>query len=140
MQFRVFDASFLKTAIALMALTWVVAGCGGGSGGSDPATELPPASDSNTITGQNGFGTASLSWIPAATRQDGSVLANLAGYTIHYGTSSGTYPNTIDVPNPGLVDYMVENLLPGTYYFVVTQYDIAGIESGYSNEVSKTIN
>jgi hypothetical protein len=35
---------------------------------------------------------------------------------------------------------VVENLLPGKYYFVVTAYDASGNESGYSNEASIAIN
>jgi hypothetical protein len=31
------------------------------------------------------------------------------------------------------------NLPPGTYYFVVTDVDASGQESGYSNEAMKTI-
>jgi hypothetical protein len=33
----------------------------------------------------------------------------------------------------------VSNLAPGTYYFVVTAIDAAGLESGYSNRAQKTI-
>ncbi len=98
------------------------------------------ASDSAMVTVQSGAGTASLSWIPPMTRADGSVLSDMAGYRVYYGTSSGSYPNSIDVPNPGVADYVVENLLPGNYYFVVTAYDASGSESVYSNEAKIAIN
>ena len=97
-------------------------------------------SDSATVTVQSGVGTASLSWMPPTNKEDGSVLPDLAGYRVYYGTSSGSYPNSIDVPNPGVTDYLVESLVPGKYFFVVTAYDASGNESVYSKEASKTIN
>jgi hypothetical protein len=55
---------------------------------------------------------------------------------IHYGTTSGTYSQGIDVGNT--TSYTVSNLIDGqTYYFSVTTYNAAGDESEYSNEVSK---
>jgi len=74
------------------------------------------------------------------TNEDGSVLDDLAGYRVYYGASSGSYPNSITVNNPGIASYVVDNLLPGTYYFVVTAYDTSGNESDYSNQASKAIN
>jgi len=44
------------------------------------------------------------------------------------------------VNNPGIASYVIDSLLPGTYYFVVTATDTSGNESVYSNEASKSIN
>jgi hypothetical protein len=93
------------------------------------ATTPPPAT-----------GNATLAWMPPTTREDGSVLQNLAGYRIRTGSSAGNYSNTIDVTNPGLTTYVVENLAKGTWYFVVSAFDAAGVESALSSPVSKTIN
>ena len=62
---------------------------------------------------------------------------DLAGYKLHYGDTSGSYPNHLDTgPN---TTYTVTNLQDGgTYYFAVTAFDSSGNESGYSNEVSYT--
>jgi hypothetical protein len=98
------------------------------------------ASDSVTVSVQVGVGTASLTWMPPTTNQDGSSMDDLAGYKVYYGTSSGSYPNIVPLNNPGLSSYVVDNLIPGTYYFVVTAYDTSGNESAYSNEASKVIN
>jgi len=94
-----------------------------------------------TITVQAGStGSATLSWTPPTTRTDGTALTNLAGYNIYYGTSQGTYPNTINVANPGLATYVVSNLQVGvTYYFVAVAYDATGLESAYTDVASKTI-
>ena len=63
----------------------------------------------------------------------------MAGYNIYYGTSPGTYPNVIQISNPGIVTYVISSLPSGTYYFAVTAYDSTGSESALSNVGSKTI-
>ena len=83
-------------------------------------------------------GDATLSWDPPATNADGTPLDDLAGYSIYYGTSSGSYSQNIDVGDT--TTYIVAGLTEGlTYYFAVTAYDTSMNESDYSNEVSKTI-
>jgi hypothetical protein len=84
-------------------------------------------------------GSASLSWTPPTTNTDGSPLTNLSGYRVYWGTALGSYPNSVTLNNPGLASYVVENLAPGTYYFVVTALSSAGRESAYSNTGSKAI-
>lgn len=65
----------------------------------------------------------------------------ISGYRVYYGTKPGVY----DQPSgSGMysrkVNYTVVGLTTGyTYYFAVTAIDRAGIESAYSNKVSKTI-
>lgn len=80
-----------------------------------------------------------LSWTPPTQNTDGTPLTDLAGYKIYQGTTSGTYPVVYDVPNPGVVSYIVEGLADGTYYFAATAYNTSGIESDYSNEVAKVV-
>lgn len=89
---------------------------------------------------QASMGSATLSWQPPSQSTSGASLSSaLAGYRIHYGTSPGSYPNTVQIANPGVTSYMITNLPPGTYYFVATAYDTAGRESDYSGVVSKKI-
>jgi hypothetical protein len=83
-------------------------------------------------------GSATLSWDPPTTNEDGTPLTDLAGYKIYYGTSSGNYSQSVDVGK--VTTYTAGNLTEGvTYYFAATAYDISTNESKYSNEVSKTI-
>jgi hypothetical protein len=88
---------------------------------------------------QVALGSATLSWSAPTQREDGSALVNLAGYRIRYGNSPGSYPNQLEIGNPGITSCVIENLPPGTYYFVATAYDAGGVESGNSAVVSKTI-
>jgi hypothetical protein len=66
-------------------------------------------------------------------------LTNLAGYTIHYGTSATTLTKSVDVASAGATDYVVQGLGGGTWYFAVTSYTNTGLQSNYSSIVSKTI-
>lgn len=84
-------------------------------------------------------GSIMLSWDPPTQRDDGSLLTNLAGYKLHWGTALGHYPNVASIPNPGIATYVVDQLPPGTYYLVATAYDASGIESGYSNVATETV-
>jgi len=68
---------------------------------------------------------------------DLSAASGIAGYRLHYGTTTKNYTQTTEVGNKTTTT--VSNLLPGqTYYFAVTDYNIAGFESSPSNEVSFT--
>jgi len=84
-------------------------------------------------------GSATLSWLPPTTRVDGTPLVGLAGYYIRYGTSVGSYPNKVVISNGGVTSAVVGNLPPANYYFVISAYDSAGLESANSPAVSKTI-
>jgi hypothetical protein len=84
-------------------------------------------------------GTAVLTWTPPTTRANNTTLSNLAGYRIAYGTSATVLHESINVANPGLSSYVVENLKPGTYYFVVRAYDSTGHESDLSNVISVAV-
>jgi hypothetical protein len=82
----------------------------------------PPPSPTN--------GVATVTW--AANGE-----ADLAGYKLYVGTSSGIYNRTIDV---GKVTSYSMSLPKGrTYFFALTAYDGAGNESGRSAEVSRSI-
>ena len=64
--------------------------------------------------------------------------SDLAGYRLYYAEVSGNYDQQIDVGNT--TTNTVSGLVQGrTYYFVVTAYNISGLESDPSNEVSTTI-
>ncbi|MBB6092726.1 hypothetical protein HNQ60_001604 [Povalibacter uvarum] len=85
------------------------------------------------------LGSATLSWAAPTQNTDGSSLTNLAGYRIVYGTSSSALNQTVQLANPSLTSYVVEQLAPGTWYFAVKAYSDTGSESSLSNVASKTI-
>ncbi len=73
---------------------------------------------------------ATLSW-------SANTEADLSGYNVYYGTSSGNYGVPISVGNT--ISHTITGLADGTYYFSVTAYDTSGNESGFSNEASKIL-
>jgi hypothetical protein len=77
--------------------------------------------------------------MPPTENTDGSVLANLAGYTVYYGTSPSDLTQSVKITNPGLTAYTLSNIPSGTWYFAVTSYSSAGTESTRSGVVSTTI-
>ncbi len=92
---------------------------------------LPP------LPGESRGGEVTLTWNPPLNA-DGSPFTGISGYRLHLGRGSGSYSASIDVGSA--TTYSLSNLTDGvTYYFAVTDYDSAGNESGYSNEVSRSL-
>lgn len=86
-----------------------------------------------------GTGTATLSWLPPTANADGTTLTDLAGYQIRYGRSHDDMSRVIELANPSLSVYMVEQLSSGTWYFAVAAVNTSGVTSDLSNVASKTI-
>lgn len=84
-------------------------------------------------------GTATVSWVPPADNTNGSALTNLAGYTIHYGTSPANLTSLIEVAGATVTSYTVQNLAAATWYFAITAYNSSGEASALSGVASKTI-
>ena len=106
------------------------------------ATDVTGKSSTDKLTvnrESTSAGSATLSWNPPVQRTDGTPLTNLAGYKIFYGRMSGIYDYQIDINNPGISTYVVENLVSGDWYFALTAYDSQGLESDRSNEVLRAI-
>ena len=59
--------------------------------------------------------------------------ANVAGYKVHYGRSSGKYTSHLNAGNK--TSYTLKNLPSPPYYIAVTAYDSSGDQSGYSPEL-----
>lgn len=85
------------------------------------------------------LGSATVSYTPPTQNSDGTPLTDLAGYRIYYGTSPDSYTQVIEIDDPSVTVYVVDNLAPATYYFVSTAVNSSGIESEFSNVATKTI-
>lgn len=72
--------------------------------------------------------TVSLAWSPVTN-------ADLTGYNVYYGPASHIYTNMTSVGN--VTNATISGLVGGgTYYFAATARSTAGLESGYSAEIS----
>lgn len=86
-------------------------------------------------------------WDSVILNEDDSICIDLEGYKIFTSTESGTnyillqdlpLSSFIDPENPSY-DFDLENFIDGQYYSVILAYDLAGNKSGYSNEVTFTV-
>ncbi|MEX2123330.1 MAG: putative Ig domain-containing protein [Woeseia sp.] len=88
---------------------------------------------------QVALGSADISWAPPTRNSDGSTLTDLTAYKIYYGTTRGNYTEEIQIDNPGLTTYVLDNLSPDTYYFVATAINSKGVESDFSGVLVKVV-
>ena len=84
-------------------------------------------------------GSVTLNWTPPTENEDGSQLMNLAGYRLYWGRDGGALSNTVTINNPSVTRYVVGNLTPGTYEFAATAINGDGVESRFSNGVTKVV-
>lgn len=103
--------------------------------GADDAA-LDPFSITVTATAA---GAVELSWEAPTENEDGTLLTDLAGYKLYWGTQPDDYANSVSIDNPGVLTYVLEDLPPATYYFVATAVNSEGSESDPSNMASLTI-
>jgi hypothetical protein len=83
------------------------------------------------VSGSVRGATVTLAWNPSAG-------SSVAGYHLYYGGVSQKYTNMVDAGSA--TNCTVTGLNVGiTYYFAVTAYDVVGLESTFSPEISYTI-
>jgi hypothetical protein len=125
-------------------LTWstnpaaVSCTAGGGWTGTKAAsgTQTLPAISATTnytLTCSWGGDSARLSWNAPATNTDGSVLNDLSGFRVLYGTSSSTLDRSLSVNDVTARTATVTPLTPGTWYFAVRAVNSRQAESDNSN-------
>jgi hypothetical protein len=131
--------NILLAAVLLAALS----GCGddeeskSAGQGPAPGSNSPPPPTAPAPIPQPGA--ATLEWTVPTTQTNGSTLADLAGYRIHYGKNVAALDKTIEIRNPSVSSYVIEGLAPGTYYFAVTAFTSRNHESDRSNAGRKEI-
>jgi hypothetical protein len=70
---------------------------------------------------------------------DPNAASDLAGYRIFHRMEGEEYDYENPVWEGVETDCQIDGLRSGTHFFVARAFDLAGNESGNSNEVSKTI-
>lgn len=108
------------------------------SGTPTPTTTTTTTTATTTATAAT-VGTAKLTWVAPTQNTDGSLINNLQGYHIHYGNSPTALGQMVDVSGASATTYVVTGLTTGTWYFSVSAYNSAGLESAPSSTASKTI-
>ena len=82
---------------------------------------------------------ASDGWAKEVTLEwDPNTEPNIGGYIVHYGTQSGIYEYSLDVGN--FTSAVISGLDPDTeYFFAVSAYNLDGLSSALSNEVTTAL-
>jgi len=140
-----------KAWIAALVFGIALTGCGGGSssdsGSTDSGSQAATDSGVSQNSGQSSDSqqsikrTAVLSWNAPLERQNQEALkmAELSGYVISYGQDPENLEQTVLVNNASTMEYTVEDLADGTWYFSVQVEDNNGLISPPSDLVSKNI-
>jgi hypothetical protein len=84
-------------------------------------------------------GSATLAWEAPTQNEDGTPLADLAGYVVRYGRDPSVLDQHASIPNPGITEYVVDDLAEGIWYFNLASVNRAGVESRPTSVVAKTI-
>lgn len=141
-----------KAWIAALVFGIALTGCGGGSssdsGSTDSGSQAATDSGVSQNSGQSSDSqqsikrTAALSWNAPSERQNGDrieELYELSGYIISYGQNPEDLDQIEYVNDANQMDYTVEDLADGTWYFSVQVEDNNGLISPPSDLVSKNI-
>jgi len=128
------NISGIVTVSPVVTSTYTLTCNGAGGSASDSVTvtvNQPPPSAQNI----------NMSWVAPVEREDGTpiTMAEIAGYRIYYGTVQGNYTNNVDIADSSTMQATLSNLTTGTYYIVMTTYDVDGRESVFSQVVTKSI-
>jgi hypothetical protein len=97
-------------------------------------------SSSSSQSFESATGSLSLNWVAPVARADGTPLslADIDGFYIYYGNKAGSYTYSVKVTDGTTQRITLNNLAIGTYYIVMTTYDVDGRESVYSAMVKKS--
>lgn len=82
--------------------------------------------------------TATFAWTAPTTNTDGTVLTDLAGFRLYSG-ANGVGSLVASITSPSATSYQLTNLQVGNYSWYLTAYNASNIESGPSNNATKSI-
>lgn len=127
---------YTKSLVAL-CLALQLSACGslddGATATTTTTTALTPTPPSVTVS-LTPPPSVTISWTPPVARSDGFSLdmAEIGGYRLYRGTTSGNYTDIVDISDRTTQQFTVA-LPSGAYYFVMTAYDTEGRESVFSS-------
>lgn len=134
---------------ALMCATLAACGHSSSSTGSAATANNPFDSSASTAAATSTSSTSAspssksitLSWSRPTQNSDGTSLTDLAGYTLHYGTSSEDYTGSIQITSATQTSYVVSDssFPPGKYYFAVSAYNAQQVSSSLTGEIAVNV-
>jgi len=87
----------------------------------------------------DGNGSVTLSWTVPTQNTDGSPLTDLQSYRIDVKRANSTWQTSVNINNPSISTYVIENLDPATYEFTIVAINSQGVASAPSNKATKTV-
>jgi len=135
---QVLSKSFFTLLITLLLSACNTGEAYNGNTGAGVGVTQETTPQGVTPTPQEDTQVVALSWTAPVEREDGTPISmsEIAGYRVYYGTTEGNYPNELDIADSYNMQATLSNLVSGTYYIVVTVYDMDGRESAYSQVVT----
>lgn len=103
-----------------------------GQGASEVELPSPPPAPAFEVLYQAGSESIRLMW-------DANSEPDLAGYKVYWGYATQDYRFWQTLAATPANPEVTLRLVNGSYFFAVTAYNDSGLESGYSNEVSATV-
>jgi hypothetical protein len=136
--------NWLARASLITASSLLLAACGGGGGGESSAGS-PAKAQSETQNAESVVrvgSSATLSWKAPWTRENGVSLdmGEIDQYVVRYGLEENVQDMSEEVTIDGQdMEYQIAGLGDGTWHFAIRTVDDNGLESAWSEVVSKTI-
>jgi hypothetical protein len=84
-------------------------------------------------------GSAALNWTRPTQNTDGTALTDLAGYRVYFGLSPSGPMEAREITDPSATSTSIAPLGAGTWYFAISSFNKAGVESARTGTVSLTI-
>lgn len=82
-----------------------------------------------------------ISWNAPTLYADGTTIGpgEIGGFRVYQGTSLNNLSVVVDVNNPNTLSFQFTSLVSGSYFFAITAYNSAGVESSLSGTVNVNI-
>jgi len=128
--------TILTSVLSLSPLMMV--GCGGGGGGASGSSAQQAAAEQ--VLTEEERRSAKLSWSLPSSRADGSDLElyEIETFRIYHTTEDGSVEEVLEVPGDE-TELDLSALEAGTHLFAITVVDSNGLESDFSETVTKSI-
>ncbi len=128
--------TILTSVLSLSPLMLVGCGGGGGSGAAGSSAAQQVAAE-EVVTERR---SAKLSWSLPSSRADGSPLElyEIEAFRIYHTTQDGSVEEVLEVPGDE-TQLDLSSLVEGTHLFAITVVDSNGLESDFSETVTKVI-
>ena len=129
-QIYLFNHHFLKLIIILFLMA--ILSCGGSSGGGGGSNN----NNSEMVIIQDGDN-PTFSWDAPTTNEDGSLLTDLAGYTVYCSNTEAGIREETPLYDKNVNAYTVTNFAQNKFYYcAVKAHDYSGNYSDFSNTVT----